>query len=434
MGNLVCIVGRPNVGKSTFFNRMIGRKDAIIDNKSGVTRDNKYGSVDWLDKTFTLMDTGGLVKGSDDIFEEAIRKQVLSGLEKADFLLFMVDLRAGLTGLDQDVADLVRRLDKPTFLLVNKADTPDKVSLAGEFFKLGFADVFPISSESGSGTGELLDALIKKLPEKGTKEKGGIARIAFVGRPNVGKSSLTNMLLGYERSIVTPKAGTTRDPVNALMKGFGQEFMLLDTAGLRRKSKVTDDLEFYSVLRAVRAIEDSDICVLLIDAQQGLESQDMSILHLAIQRKKGVLILVNKWDLVEKEQNSIKEYEEFMLNKLGTLRYIPIQFISVLEKIRVYKALEMINQIYEERKKKIPTSKLNQTMLNKIEERPPAMERGKSVKIKYITQLPTHTPSFAFFCNFPKAIKPSYKKYLENQLRKEFGFTGIPISLVFKKK
>ena len=434
MGSLVCIVGRPNVGKSTFFNRMVGRKEAIIDNKSGVTRDNKYGSVEWKDRNFTLMDTGGLVQGSDDVFEEAIRKQVFQGLEQADLLLFMVDLQAGITGLDQEVADLVRKTQKPTFLVINKSDTPDKVHLGGEFYGLGFDQVFNISSETGTGTGDLLDAITDNLPTEAEPEEKALPRIAIVGRPNVGKSSMTNMMLGYERSIVTSKAGTTRDPVNAIMKGFGQEFELLDTAGLRKKAKVRDDLEFYSVLRAVRAIEDADVCVLMLDAQQGLESQDMNILHLAIQRKKGILILVNKWDLIEKDKDTVKKYEEAIKARLGTSQFIPIIFISVHEKQRVHKALETIQKIYNERIKKVPTSKLNDLLLRKINERPPGMERGKQIKIKYVTQLPTQTPTFAFFCNFPKALKSSYKRYLENQLRKGFGFQGVPISLVFRKK
>ena len=434
MGNLVCIVGRPNVGKSTFFNRMVGRKDAIIDNVSGVTRDNKYGSVEWKDRNFTLMDTGGLVQGSDDVFEEAIRKQVFQGLEQADLLLFMVDLQTGVTGLDQEVADLIRKTQKPTVLVVNKSDTPEKLHLGGEFYGLGFDEVHNVSSETGTGTGDLLDAIVEKLPEENEEEDSTLPKIAIVGRPNVGKSSLTNMLLGYERSIVTAKAGTTRDPVNAVMKGFGQEFELLDTAGLRKKAKVRDDLEFYSVLRSVRAIEDSDVCVLMVDAQSGLESQDMNILHLAIQRKKGVLILINKWDLVEKDQNTAKEYEKAIKGRLGTLQYLPILFVSVKVKQRVHKALEMIQKTYKERKKKVPTSKLNDVLLKKIEQKPPGLERGKQIKIKYITQLPSQTPAFAFFCNFPKAIKSPYKKFLENQLRQAFGFQGVPISLYFRKK
>ncbi len=434
MAGLVCIVGRPNVGKSTFFNRMVGRKEAIIDNQSGVTRDNKYGTVEWKDQSFTLMDTGGIVQGSDDVFEEAIRKQVFQGLERADLLLFMVDLQTGLTGLDQEVADLVRKTQKPTFLIINKSDTPDKVHFGGEFHGLGFKEIFNISSETGTGTGDLLDAITDNIPREEEREEKGLPKIAIVGRPNVGKSSMTNMLLGYERSIVTPKAGTTRDPVNAIMKGFGQEFELLDTAGLRKKAKVRDDLEFYSVLRAVRAIEDADVCVLMLDAQQGLESQDMNILHLAIQRKKGVLILVNKWDLVEKDKDTSKEYEKAIRARLGAIQYIPILFISVHEKQRVHKALEIIQKIYEERKKRVSTSKLNDLLLKKINERPPGMERGKQIKIKYVTQLPTNTPTFAFFCNFPKALKSSYKRFLENQLRKGFDFQGVPITLVFRKK
>ncbi|GAB2551942.1 ribosome biogenesis GTPase Der [Rufibacter soli] len=434
--NTIAIVGRPNVGKSTLFNRLVGTRKAIMDNESGVTRDRHYGHGNWTGKYFTVIDTGGYVRGSDDIFEGEIRKQVDLAIKEADVILFMVDVDAGVTGLDQEFADVLRRTKKPIYIVANKADTHARGHLAGEFYALGFeAEIFPVSSQNGSGTGELLDAVVSHFPEEGIENpEAGIPRIAVIGRPNVGKSSFVNLLLGEDRNIVTDIAGTTRDSIHSHYKAFGKEFIIVDTAGLRKKSKVHEDIEFYSVLRSIRALEESDICVMMLDATRGIEAQDMNIIGLADKNRKGLVILVNKWDLVEKETNTVRDMEKAILERIAPIAYPPIIFISVMNKQRVHKAIETIIQVYENRSLKIPTSKLNDAMLKEIERYPPPSIKGKFVKIKYVTQLPTHTPTFAFFCNLPQYIKESYARFLENRLREHFGFEGVPVNLVFRKK
>ncbi|MDN5215581.1 ribosome biogenesis GTPase Der [Fulvivirgaceae bacterium BMA12] len=435
MGNIVAIVGRPNVGKSTLFNRLIEGKKAIMDNESGVTRDRHYGYGEWTDKHFTVIDTGGYVTGSDDVFEEAIRSQVREALEEASVILFMVDCHDGLTGLDQDFARVVRGMKKPVLVVANKADTTEKAHMVGEFYGLGLGDVYPISSANGSGTGELLDEVIKHFDTKGDEDpEEGIPKIAILGRPNVGKSSFLNTLLGKERSIVTNVAGTTRDAINSRYNQFGKEFILIDTAGIRKKSKVKEDLEFYSVLRAIQSLQDADVCIIMIDATRGLEAQDLSIIGLANKYSKGVMIMVNKWDLIEKDHQTAAAHQKEIKQKLGEMHYVPVIFTSVLTKQRIFKAIEMAIEIYHNRVKKIPTSALNNLMLKEIDRYPPPAVKGKYIKIKYLTQLPTHTPSFAYFCNLPQYIKAPYKRYLENKMREHFDFEGVPINLFFRKK
>lgn len=435
MSNVVAIVGRPNVGKSTFFNRLIGEKKAIMDNESGVTRDRHYGYSDWNGKNFTVIDTGGYVTNSDDIFEGAIRSQVTLAIEEADVILFMVDVTAGLTGLDQEFADVLRRSKKPIYIVANKADTGLKGAMHGEFYAMGFDEIFPISSQSGSGTGELLDEVIKNFPEDQPEDpEDGIPRIAILGRPNVGKSSLVNALLGEERNIVTDIAGTTRDTINSRYRLFDKDFILVDTAGLRKKSKVHEDIEFYSVLRSIRALEKADVCVLMIDATQGIEGQDLNILRLAQKHNKGMMILVNKWDLVDKDTDTARGFEDDIRMKIAPHNYIPIMFISALTKQRIFQAIEKAMEVYDTRSTKIPTSKLNDAMLPEIQKYPPPAVRGKYINIKYVTQLPTNTTTFAFFCSQPKHVKESYMRFLENKLRTHFDLEGIPINIVFRAK
>jgi len=431
--NIVAIVGRPNVGKSTLFNRLIGERQAIVDDISGVTRDRHYGSCFWNGKTFTVVDTGGFVRHSEDVFEAAIRSQVTIAIEEAAVLVFMVDTTTGITDLDEQVADMLRRTKKPVLLVVNKADNYQRMVEANEFWGLGFEETFFLSSLTGSGTGELLDAVVEYIEDR-EEDPNQLPKLAIVGQPNVGKSSLTNALLGEDRNIVTDIAGTTRDSIHTRYSKFGMEFLLIDTAGIRKKSKVSEDLEFYSVMRAIKAIEEADICLLMIDAQTGVEAQDLSIFKLAQKRNKGIVILVNKWDLVEKNTQTAKEFEDQIKNKIAPFNDVPILFISALDKQRIFRAVEVALDVYERRKQKIKTSKLNDIMLAAIERYPPPSHKGKFVKIKYITQLPTYYPAFAFFCNNPKYVKDNYRNYLENQLREHFNFTGIPISLFFREK
>ncbi|MBR4583723.1 MAG: ribosome biogenesis GTPase Der [Bacteroidales bacterium] len=434
MGNIVAIVGRPNVGKSTFFNRLIERREAIVNDESGVTRDRLYGHCFWNGKTFSVVDTGGYVENSTDVFEREISKQVLIAIEEADAVMFMVDVDMGLTDLDVAVADILRSSKKPVFLVVNKVDSNKKIVNSYEFYNLGLGELYCISAITGAGTGELLDAVVKALPDKPNDEELDLPRITIVGRPNVGKSSLTNVLIGEERNIVTNVAGTTRDSINTRYNKYGYDFMLVDTAGVRRKSKVSEDLEFYSVMRSIRAIENSDVCLLMIDAEQGWESQDQNILNLIRRNKKGIVILVNKWDLIEKDSNTLKEYREFIQERIAPFNDIPILFISALTKQRISDVLSTAMQVYENRIQRIPTGKLNEVMLDAIENFPPPATKGKYIKIKYVTQLPTPTPVFAFFANLPQYIKEPYKRFLENKLRENFNLTGVPIVLVFRDK
>lgn len=434
MGNIVAIVGRPNVGKSTFFNRLIERREAIVNDESGVTRDRLYGHCFWNGKTFSVVDTGGYVENSTDVFEREISKQVLIAIEEADAVMFMVDVDMGLTDLDVAVADILRSSKKPVFLVVNKVDSNKKIVNSYEFYNLGLGELYCISAITGAGTGELLDAVVKALPDKPNDEELELPRITIVGRPNVGKSSLTNVLIGEERNIVTNVAGTTRDSINTRYNKYGYDFMLVDTAGVRRKSKVSEDLEFYSVMRSIRAIENSDVCLLMIDAEQGWESQDQNILNLIRRNKKGIVILVNKWDLIEKDSNTLKQYREFIQERIAPFNDIPILFISALTKQRISDVLSTAMQVYENRIQRIPTGKLNEVMLDAIESFPPPATKGKYIKIKYVTQLPTPTPVFAFFANLPQYIKEPYKRYLENKLRENFNLTGVPIVLVFRDK
>ena len=436
MGNIVAIVGRPNVGKSTLFNRLTETRSAIVDEASGVTRDRHYGKVDWNGKDFTLIDTGGYVKGSDDIFEDEIRKQVIISIEECDLIIFVVDVTIGVSDLDQTVANLLRRSNKKVILVSNKVDNNARIPDSSVFYSLGIADeIFNVSSINGSGTGELLDEIVKNLKDVvEDDEDDGIPRLAIVGRPNVGKSSLLNALIGEERNIVTNIAGTTRDSITTHYNAFGFDLKLIDTAGLRKKGKVNEDIEFYSVMRAVRSIENADVCLLLIEALEGVMAQDMNIFNLAIKNKKGIVILVNKWDLVEKETNTMKAFEQEIKNKIAPFTDVPIIFTSVLNKQRIHKALEEVVKVYENRIKKIPTSKLNETMLEVVNQYPPPAIKGKWIKIKFITQLPTHAPAFAFFCNLPQYVKEPYKRFLENKLREKFNFTGVPIQIFMRKK
>lgn len=435
MGNIVAIVGRPNVGKSTFFNRLIQRREAIVDSVSGVTRDRHYGKSDWNGQVFSLIDTGGYVKGSDDVFESEIDKQVILAIEEADAIIFMVDVESGITGMDEDVANLLRRQDKPVLLAVNKVDNSKRLENAVEFYNLGLGEFYPIASTSGSGTGELLDALIEVLPEVEDEEESELPRFAVVGRPNAGKSSFINALIGEERYIVTDVAGTTRDSIDTKYNRYGFEFNLVDTAGIRRKSKVKEDLEFYSVMRSVRAIENCDVCLIVLDATRGFDGQVQNIFWLAQRNRKGVVILVNKWDLVEdKETNTMKEYERRIRKEIEPFTDVPIVFISVLTKQRIFKAIETAVEVFKNRSKKIKTSELNERMLPIIENYPPPAWKGKYVKIKFCMQLPTPQPQFAFFCNLPQYVRDPYKRYLENKLREEYDFKGVPVSVYFRKK
>ncbi|WP_025667375.1 ribosome biogenesis GTPase Der [Aquimarina megaterium] len=435
MSGIVAIVGRPNVGKSTFFNRLIQRREAIVDAVSGVTRDRHYGKSDWNGVEFSLIDTGGYVVGSDDVFETEIDKQVELAIDEADAIIFMVDVESGITGMDQDVANLLRRVDKPVFLVVNKVDNGQRATNAVEFYNLGLGEYYTIASINGSGTGELLDELVKVLPEKDEDESSELPRFAVVGRPNAGKSSFINALIGEDRYIVTDIAGTTRDAIDTKYNRFGFEFNLVDTAGIRRKSKVKEDLEFYSVMRSVRAIEHSDVCLIVLDATRGFDGQVQNIFWLAERNRKGIVILVNKWDLVEnKESNTLKDFEKYIRREIEPFTDVPVIFISALTKQRIFKAIETAVEVYKNRSKKIKTSELNDVLLPIIEHNPPPAYKGKYVKIKYITQLPTPQPQFAFFCNLPQYIRDPYKRFLENQLRKEFDFHGVPVSVYLRKK
>jgi GTPase len=436
MANIVAIVGRPNVGKSTLFNRLIEKRKAIMDNEPGVTRDRHYGYAEWIGKYFTVIDTGGYVSGSDDIFEEAIRSQVKMAIEEASVILFMVDCQIGVHGLDEEFAKIIRGVKKPVFIVANKADNQNAMFMANDFYSLGISDqIYPISSVSGSGTGELLDDVVKLFPEEGVEDpEAGIPKIAILGRPNVGKSSFLNALLGEERSIVTDVAGTTRDAINTRYKLYGQDFILTDTAGIRKKAKVKEDIEFFAVMRSIQALQDSDVCVIMIDADRGLEAQDLSIINLAHKYRKGIMIMVNKWDLVEKDTQTAELFRREIYGKLGPLDYIPIIFTSVTNKQRIFQAIELAMKVYDNKNKKVPTSELNDVMLKEIEAYPPPAIKGKYIRIKYVTQLPTKNPSIAFFCNLPQYIKEPYERYLENKIRKHFDFTGVPINLFFRQK
>jgi GTP-binding protein len=436
MNSIVAIVGRPNVGKSTLFNRLVQRREAIVDSVSGVTRDRHYGKSDWNGKEFSVIDTGGYAIGSDDIFEEEIRKQVNLAIEEADLIVFVVNVEDGITPMDAEVAKLLRKVKKPIFTVVNKVDNAMREPDAVEFYNLGLGGYFTIASINGSGTGDLLDALAEKMPavEELDLEKEELPRFAVVGRPNAGKSSFINALIGEERNIVTNIAGTTRDSIDTKYNRFGFDFNLVDTAGIRKKSKVKEDLEFYSVMRAVRSIEYSDVIVLVVDATRGFEGQDQSIFWLAEKNRKGVIILINKWDLIEKETNTMRDFEAMVRKQVEPFTDVPIVFISALTKQRLFKAIETAVEVFEKRKTKIATSKLNDVMLDIIKSYPPPATKGKFVKIKYCMQLPTATPQFAFFCNLPQYVRDPYKRFLENKLRSIYDFSGVPITIYFRQK
>jgi GTP-binding protein len=434
MSNILAIVGRPNVGKSTFFNRLTATRQAIVEETSGVTRDRHYGKGDWNGVEFSVIDTGGYVVGSDDVFEEEIRKQVALAIDESDVIIFMVDVKTGLTGMDEDVAQVLRKTKKGVFLVANKVDNPDRINDASEFYQLGLGEVYTISSINGSGTGELLDAVVKVLEKTDMEELPNLPKFAVVGRPNVGKSSLVNAFLGDERNIVTPVAGTTRDSIYTRYNSFGFDFFLVDTAGLRKKGKVNENIEFYSVMRSIRAIENSDVCFLMIDASQGFEAQDLNIFRLIEKNRKGVVIVVNKWDLIEKETKTHLKFEEHILKKIAPFSDVPIVFTSIPKKQRIYKALELGTMVHKNRSNRISTSKLNNILLPIVAKTPPPSVKGKYVKIKYITQLKTAFPAFVFFCNLPQYVKDPYKRFIENQLRKHFDFHGIPVQIYFRKK
>jgi GTP-binding protein len=434
MSNIVAIVGRPNVGKSTFFNRLIQRREAIIDAESGVTRDRHYGKSEWNGKGFSIIDTGGYVENSDDVFQSEIDKQVHLAIEEADAIIFLVDVKDGLTPMDEDVAQILRKVEKPVFLAVNKVDSSKDVQNAMEFYAMGLGEYYGISAINGSGTGELLDALVEALPENPIEEDDDLPKFAVVGRPNAGKSSFINALIGKERYIVTDVAGTTRDAIDTHYNRFGFDFKLVDTAGIRRKAKVKESLEFYSVMRSVRAIENSDVCLLLVDAQRGFDGQVQNIFWLAHRNKKGIVILVNKWDLVEKETNTMKQFETFIRQKIEPFTDVPIIFMSVKNKQRIFKAVETAVDVYKNRSFKTKTRHLNDLLLPIIQKTPPPATKGKYVKIKFITQLPTPYPQFAFYCNLPQYVKEPYKRFLENKIREHFDFSGVPMDIFMRKK
>jgi GTP-binding protein len=454
MGKLVAIVGRPNVGKSTLFNRLIGERQAIVDDYSGVTRDRHYGQSEWNGKTFTVVDTGGFVPNSEDIFENEIANQVKIAIEEADILLFMVDVSAGITPLDESAADLLRKSKKPVLVVVNKVDNSSRQLEASEFYSLGFDELYNISSISGGGTGELLDRITELLPESiddesevsdeadsdemGEKseqeERLVLPKIAIVGRPNVGKSSFVNALLGYNRNIVTDIAGTTRDAIHTEYKAFGHHFVLVDTAGIRKKGKVKEDIEFYSVMRSLRALEDCDVAVLMLDATLGIDAQDLNLIHLAVKNGKGLVVLVNKWDLIEKDHKTSLQFEKDIRKKMEPFVNVPIIFTSAIEKQRIHRAVEVAMKVYENRKRRIPTHQLNETMLPFIDSYPPPAIKGKYIRIKFVTQLPGSSPKFAFFCNLPQYINEPYKRYLENKIRESFDYEGVPITIYMRKK
>ncbi len=437
MANIVAIVGRPNVGKSTLFNRLVEERKAIEDNMSGVTRDRHYGHAQWAGKFFSVIDTGGYVTGSDDVFEAEIRKQVKLAVEEADVILFVVDCLDGLTDLDTEFANELRSTTKPLYIVANKADNREKAMMAHEFYALGISDfeIYPIASASGSGTGELLDEVIKHFEDEGVEDPdAGIPKISILGRPNVGKSSFLNALLGQERSIVTDEAGTTRDAIHTRYKLFGQDFIITDTAGIRKKAKVKEDIEFYSVMRSLRTLEESDVVIIMVDATRGLEAQDINLISLGIKNNKGIMIMVNKWDLIEKDHKTMNKIKDEMLDRLGEHKWIPIIFTSVTEKQRIFQAIELAVKVFENKTRRVPTSKLNDAMLQEIEKYPPPAWKGKYIKIKYVTQLPTKNPVFAFFCNLPQYIKDPYTRYLENRIRENFDFEGVPVKIVYKNK
>lgn len=436
MANIVAIVGRPNVGKSTLFNRLVEKRQAIMDDVAGVTRDRHYGYAEWVGKYFTVIDTGGYVTGSQDKFESEIRKQVKLAIDEASAIIFVVDCKDGLTGFDKDFANVLRTSKKPIFVAANKADTPEKSMLAAEFYELGLeGEVYPISAENGGGTGELLDAVVEIFPSEGVEDPdAGIPKIAILGRPNVGKSSFLNALLGIERSIVTDEAGTTRDAIHSYYRMYGKNFILIDTAGVRKKGKVKDDIEFYSVLRSLKALEECDVCIVIIDAERTVEAQDVNIVSLAQRQGKGIVLMVNKWDLIEKDSRTADNFKKDILDKLAPIDYLPIMFTSVINKQRIFQVMEKAVAVYENKTKKIPTSKLNDMLLPLIERNPPPSIKGKMIQIKYITQVNARFPSFAFFCNLPQYIQPSYQRFLENRIREHFDFEGVPIRLIFRKK
>jgi len=435
MSNVVAIVGRPNVGKSTFFNRLVEKRQAIMDNMPGVTRDRHYGSGEWNGKFFTIIDTGGYVTGSEDKFESQIRKQVEMALEESSAVIFMVDCKDGVTGYDKEFANIIRRSKKPVFVAANKSDTPGNSYIASEFYELGLGEVFPISSSNGSGSGELLDAVVKTFPEDGVEDPyTGIPKIAIIGRPNVGKSSLLNALLGSERTIVTDEAGTTRDAIHTRYTMFGKDFILIDTAGIRKRAKVHDNIEFYSVLRSLSALEECDVCIVVIDAERKLESQDVSIISQAEKLGKGIILFVNKWDLIEKDTKTSETFKKEMIEAIKPIDYVPIIFGSATNKQRIYQVMEMAVDVYQRKNQKVSTSALNDALLPEIAHYPPPSMKGKYIQIKYITQVSTPTPSFAFFCNHPQYIMESYQRFLENRLREKFNFEGVPVRLFFRKK
>jgi GTP-binding protein len=434
VGNIVAIVGRPNVGKSTLFNRLTESRDAIVDEIEGVTRDRQYGKSVWNGVDFSVIDTGGYIENSDDIFEEEIRKQVLLAIHESDSIIFLVDVTIGVTDLDETVAGLLRKINKPVFLVVNKVDNSSRQYEAQVFHRFGLGEIYNISSINGSGTGELLDDLVKSFKKKISEEQDDLPKFAIIGRPNVGKSSLLNSLIGEERHIVTPISGTTRDSIYTRYNKFNHDFYLVDTAGLRKKGKVQDDLEYYSVIRSVRAIENSDVCLVLIDATQGLEAQDLNIVALALRNNKGVVILVNKWDLLEKSTNTSREYEKTIRDKMAPFVDVPIVFTSATTKQRIHKVLETAIEVYENKRRKIPTPELNNWMNRVVEEVPPPAVKGKYIRIKYVTQLPNNAPVFAFFCSLPQYVRESYKRYLENKLRESYNFTGVPIRIFMRQK
>ena len=435
--SLVAIVGRPNVGKSTLFNRLVGMRKAIVDETAGVTRDRHYGKCEWCGKEFSVVDTGGWTTNSDDVFEEAIRKQVVIAIEEADLVLFMVEAATGITDYDSEIADILRKSGKPVVLCVNKVDSGEKMFDSYQFYGLGLGEVWSISAANGSGTGDLLDEIVRLLPEDTAPEEdehADLPHIAIVGKPNVGKSSLTNALLGEERNIVTPVAGTTRDSISTYYNKFGHEFMLVDTAGMRKKAKVSEDLEFYSVMRSIRAIERADVCLLMIDANSGMEAQDMSIFNLIVRNRKGCVLVVNKWDLFEKDSNTMKEYEKSLRKRIAPFDDIPVIFTCVPKKQRIMDVLNAAAHVFDNYSRKIPTARLNEAMLPEIENYPPPAWKGKYVKIKYVTQLPTKFPAFAFFCNLPQYVKDPYKRFLENKLREHFDLLGCPVQIFMRYK
>lgn len=434
MAGLVAIVGRPNVGKSTLFNRLVGRRDAIVHEESGVTRDRIYGHSDWNGKEFSVVDTGGIVVGSDDVFESEIRKQAEVAIAECDVILFVVDVTTGVTDLDDMVARMLREAGKPCLVVVNKTDTANRIADGYDFYSMGLDDPYMLSAINGTGTGELLDRLVELLPDRALDDESGVPRITIVGRPNVGKSSMVNALVDEERNIVTPIAGTTRDAIGSRYTKFGFDFIMVDTAGLRKKGKVTENVEFYSVIRSIRAIEQSDVCILVVDATRGFEGQDQSIFDLIHRNRKGVVIAVNKWDAVEKDSMSTKRVTEEIQRLIAPFNDVPIFFTSALKKQRILKLLEAAMGVYENRKRKIPTSKLNEALLPAIEAVPPPAEKGKRIQIKYVTQLPTAWPAFAFFCNLPQYVKRPYMRYLENQIREKFDFQGAPMQIYMRKK